>query len=189
MVPRMIIPVGGFDPSYTNWGTAEGQLCLVTGVLTDVTTDLQTTKKGKDKQVRTNSDDLRRSEDLAAHAFLVSDRVRVVFSECPVGSQSANAMKSVGVAHGIVGALRAKGIIVIEVQARAVKKALTGNPNASKADMIVAAMALYPDAGWTWHRGNPSNNCEHRADAIGAIHAGVLTPEFQQLMTLLKKVQ
>lgn len=177
------------DPSYTNWGTAEGQLCLDTGVLTDVMTDLQSTKKGKDKQVRTNSDDLRRCEDLAAHAFTVGGRVKVVFSECPVGSQSANAMKSVGVAHGIVGAMRAKGIIVIEVQARAVKKALTGNPNASKADMIEAAMALYPNAGWTFHKGKPTNNCEHRADALAAIHAGVLTAEFQQLMTLLRKVQ
>lgn len=177
------------DPSFTNWGTAEGQLCLDTGILTEVMTDLQSTKKGKDKQVRTNSDDLRRCEDLAAHAFLVGERVKVVFSECPVGSQSANAMKSVGIAHGIVGALRAKGIIVIEVQAKAVKKALSGNPNASKADMIAAAMNLYPDAGWTWHQGKPTNNCEHRADAIGAIHAGVLTPEFQQLITLFNKVK
>jgi Holliday junction resolvasome RuvABC endonuclease subunit len=177
------------DPSYTNWGTAEGRLCLDTGILTDVMTDLQSTKKGKDKQVRVNSDDLRRSEDLATHAFLVGERVRVVFSECPVGSQSANAMKSVGVAHGIVGALRAKGIIVIEVQAKAVKRALTGNPNASKADMIEAAMTIYPDAGWTFHQGKPTNNCEHRADAIGAIHAGVLTAEFQQLMTLFQKVR
>lgn len=185
----MIIPVAGMDPSYTNWGTAEGQLCLDTGILTDVITDLQSTKKGTDKQVRTNSDDLRRCEDLASHAFTVAERVRVVFSESPVGSQSANAMKSVGVAHGIVGALRAKGIIVIEVQAKAVKKALTGNPHASKANMIAAAMEIYPDAGWTFHRGLPTNNCEHRADAIGAIHAGVLTSEFQQLMTLLNKVK
>jgi Holliday junction resolvasome RuvABC endonuclease subunit len=185
----VIIPVAGFDPSFTNWGTAEGQLCLDTGMLTEVVTDLQRTAKGKDKQVRTNSDDLRRCEDLASHAFLVGERVKVVFSECPVGSQSASAMKSVGVAHGIVGALRAKGIIVIEVQAKAVKKALTSNPNASKADMIEAAMQLYPDAGWTWHRGKPTDNNEHRADAIGAIHAGVLTPEFQQLMILFQKVK
>lgn len=185
----MLIPVAGFDPSFTNWGTAEGILCLDTGFLTDVKTGLQRTEKGKDKQVRTNSDDLRRTEDLARHAFSVCDRVKVVFCECPVGSQSASAMKSVGVAHGIVGALRAKGYIIIEVQANAVKKALTGSIRASKADMIEAAMKLYPDAGWTFHKGNPTANCEHRADAIGAIHAGVLTPEFQQLITLFNKVQ
>ena len=185
----MLIKVAGMDPSFTNWGTAEGTLCLEHGYLTDVTTDLQRTEKGKDKQVRVNSDDLRRTEDLARHAFMVADRAKVIFSECPVGSQSASAMKSVGVAHGIVGAMRAKGYIVIEVQAKAVKKALTGNANASKADMIEAAMKQYPDAGWTWHRGKPTDNNEHRADAIGAIHAGVLTPEFQQLITLFNKVQ
>lgn len=185
----MLIKVAGMDPSFTNWGTAVGNLCLETGYLTQVTTDLQRTEKGKDKQVRVNSDDLRRTEDLARHAFTVADGVKVTFSECPVGSQSASAMKSVGIAHGIIGAMRAKGYIVIEVQARAVKKALTGNPNASKADMIAAAMTLYPDAGWTLNKGKPTNNCEHRADAIGAIHAGVLTPEFQQLITLFNKVQ
>ena len=185
----MIIPVSGMDPSFTHWGTAEGQLCLETGVLTNVTVDMQVTAKGKDKQVRTNSDDLRRCEDLSRHAFAVAERVRVIFAECPVGSQSASAMKSVGTSHGIVGALRAKDHIVIEVQAKAVKKALTGNPNATKADMIAAAMKLYPDAGWKYHRGKPTNDSEHKADAIGAIHAGVLTPEFQQLMTLLNKVQ
>lgn len=177
------------DPSLTHWGTAEGMLCLETGMLTEVTVSMQVTSKGKDKQVRTNSDDLRRSEDLARHAFNVAGRVKVIFCECPVGSQSSSAMKSVGVSHGIVGALRAKDHIVIEVQAKAVKKALTGNPNATKADMIAAAIGLYPDAGWKYHKGKPTNDSEHKADAIGAIHAGVLTPEFQQLMTLLKQVQ
>lgn len=185
----MIIPVSGFDPSYTHWGTAEGMLCLESGMLDFVTVSMQVTSKGKDKQIRTNSDDLRRSEELARHAFEVAERVKVIFAECPVGSKSASAMKSVGVSHGIVGALRAKGHIVIEVQAKAVKKALTGNPNATKADMIAAAYELYPLAGWQWHRGKLTNDSEHKADAIGAIHAGVLTPEFQQLMTLLKQVQ
>lgn len=176
------------DPSLTHWGTAEGLLCLDSGVLTDVTVGMQVTSKGKDKQVRTNSDDLRRAEDLARHAYDVASRVKVVFAECPVGSQSASSMKSVGVSHGIVASLRAKDHIVIEVQAKAVKKALTGNPNATKADMIAAAIELYPNAGWKYHRGKPVNDSEHMADAIGAIHAGVLTPEFQQLITLLNKV-
>lgn len=185
----MIIAVSGMDPSFTHWGTAEGMLCLTTGMLNFVTVAMQVTSKGKDKQIRTNSDDLRRGEELARHAFEVAGRVKVIFAECPVGSQSASAMKSVGISHGIVASLRAKGHIVIEVQAKAVKKALTGNPNATKADMIKAAMDLYPDAGWNFHRGKPTNDSEHKADAIGAIHAGVLTPEFQQLMTLLKQVQ
>lgn len=185
----MIIPVAGHDPSLTHWGTAEGQLCLITGVLTDVTVDMAITAKGKNKQVRVNSDDLRRSEELAGHAFAVGRRNRVSFGEFPVGSQSANAMKSCGVSFGIGASMRINGIIVIEVQAKASKKALTGDPGASKAKMIEAAMDLYPNAGWKYHRGKLTDDNEHMADAIAAIHAGVLTAEFQQLMTLLNKVQ
>ena len=185
----MIIPVSGHDPSLTHWGTAEGKLCLVTGVLTDVTVDMAITAKGKNKQVRANSDDLRRAEDLAQHALTVGKRSRVNFGEFPVGSQSAGAMKSCGVAFGIGGAMRASGIIVIEVTAKDSKKVLTGDPEASKAKMIKAAMDLYPDAGWKYYQGKLTNDNEHMADAIAAIHAGVLTPEFQQLMTLLQKVQ
>lgn len=185
----MIIPVAGMDPSLTHWGTAEGQLCLNAGVLSDVKVDMAVTAKGKEKQVRTNSDDLRRTQTLAEHAFDVGHRAKIVFIECPVGSQSASAMKSVGVSHGIVGAMRAKGIQVIELTAKAIKKAMTGDSNATKLMMIEAAVEFYPDAGWKYHRGKLTNDNEHMADAIGAIHAGVLTPEFQQLMTLLNKVQ
>lgn len=185
----MIISVAGHDPALTHWGTAEGRLCLDTGWLTDVKVGMAITEKGKEKQVRANSDDLRRTEVLARHAFAVAGGVKVNFSECPVGSKSASAMKSCGVSNGIVGALRAKDHIVIEVQAKAIKQAMTGNPNASKADVIAAAIALYPDAGWKYHRGKLTNDNEHMADAIGAIHAGVLTPEFQQLITLFQKVQ
>lgn len=184
----MIIPVSGHDPSFTHWGTAEGQLCLETGVLTDVTVAMAITAKGKNKSVRVNSDDLRRTEELAEHALAVGKRCKVNFGEFPVGSQSANAMKSCGVAFGIGGAMRASGIIVIEVQAKASKKALTGDPNASKAAMIEAAMGLYPDAGWKYYQGKLTNDNEHMADAIAAIHAGVQTPEFQDLMGLLQKV-
>lgn len=177
------------DPSLTHWGTASGQLCLDTGMLTGLTVGMAVTKKGKNKQVRANSDDLRRCEALAEHAFEVGHAARIVFIECPVGSQSANSMKSCGVSFGIVGAMRAKGIIVIEVQAMDIKGVMTGNRNASKAAVIKAAYDLYPDAGWKWHQGKLVNDSEHMADAIGAIHAGVLTPEFQQLMNLWKQVQ
>lgn len=184
----MIIPVSGHDPSLTHWGTAEGMLCLDTGMLTNVTVGMAITAKGKNKQVRANSDDLRRAEDLAEHAFAVGRRSRVSFGEFPVGSQSANAMKSCGVAFGIGASMRANGIIVIEVTAKASKKVMTGDPEASKAKMIAAAMELYPDAGWKYHHGKLTNDNEHMADAIAAIHAGVITPEFQNLMGLLQKV-
>lgn len=185
----MIIPVAGFDPAFANWGIAEGQLDLDTGLLNDVNLSIVQTAKGKNKQVRTNSDDMQRSEDIATTAFEVGRRNKVIFVECPVGSQNASGMKAYGVSVAILGALRSQGIQVIEVTAYEVKKALTGNKNASKELMIKTAMDLYPEANWPKRGGEViAGKAEHMADAIGAIHAGVLTPVFQNLMRLLAEV-
>ena len=186
----MIIPVAGFDPAFANWGIAEGKLDLNTGIFDNVDLSIVQTKKGKSKQVRTNSDDMQRAEDISEQAFQVGTRNKVIFVECPVGSQNASGMKAYGVSVGVLGALRSQGVQVIEVTAYEVKKALTGNKNASKELMIKTAMELYPEANWPIRGGEViAGKAEHMADAIGAIHAGVATPAFQQLMTLLQKVQ
>lgn len=185
----MLLPVAGFDPSFTNWGIAEGILDLTTGFLDVNSLDVIKTEKGKSKQVRTNSDDLQRVEDLAKPVFLVGRRNKVIFVECPVGSQNANGMKAYGASVGVMGCLRAEGIQVIEVTASEVKKAITGNKNATKGEMIEAAMQLYPGANWPMRKGVVvAGTAEHMADAIGAIHAGVLTPVFQNLMRLFAEV-
>lgn len=189
----MKIPVVGMDPSFTAWGMAEGQLDLTTGYLDGL--DLQTvkTKKTKNKQVRVNSDDMQRAEDIALEALATARRCKVVFIECPVGTQSASGMKAYGFCIGVFGCFRAEGIQVIEVTATEVKKALTGNKNATKEEMIAAAMALYPEANWPMQtvkgvRSVIAGTAEHMADAIGAIHAGVRTPVFQNLMRLYAEV-
>ncbi|MFA7188467.1 MAG: hypothetical protein WC117_00095 [Sphaerochaetaceae bacterium] len=184
----MKIPVAGFDPSLTHWGFAEGNLDLVTGVLDDLTLSIAITEKGKAKQIRTNSDDLQRAEDLATKAFEVAKRCKVIFVECPVGSQSANGMKSYGIVIGILGSLRAQGIQIIEVTASEVKKSLSGNKKATKREMIDSAYGFYPEANWLKEKsGRLINDNEHTADAVGAIHAGVTTPLFQNLMRLYAK--
>lgn len=182
----MIIPVGGFDPSLSNWGMATALLDLNTGVLSDVRVSLVQTTPGTAKQVRQNSDDLRRTEELAQAVLLAAERSKVTFVEVPVGSQSARAMMSYGACLGLLGAMRAKGVQIIEVNPTDVKKHFTGNKNASKEAMIDRAIELYPDAGWPTHRGSITKpKCEHMADAIAAIHAGGRTPEFQQLRRLI----
>ena len=55
-------------------------------------------------------------------------------------------------------------------------------------EMINQAVALYPDANWPMRGGKiVAGTAEHMADAIAAIHAGVNTPEFTNLMKLLIK--
>lgn len=184
----MKIPVAGFDPSLTHWGIAEAELDLVTGYLSTPQLTLVKPEKIKAKQVRQNSTDLFVSEQLAKIAFDVARRSKVVFVEVPVGSQSARAMASYGVCVGVLGALRAEGISLIEVTAFEVKKTFTGDKNATKQRMIDQALHLYPDANFPRQGQRVVAKAEHVADAIAAIHAGVLTPTFQNLMRLFQKV-
>jgi Holliday junction resolvasome RuvABC endonuclease subunit len=182
----MKIPVLGMDPSLRNWGLAEAILDLDTGILSTPEISLISTKDQKGKQVRQNSSDLHTAEQLAATAIEVCKRAKVVFVEVPVGSQSARAMASYGTCVGVLGAIRALGTQLIEVSPMEVKQHFTGNKTATKDEMICAAMAFYPEANWPRHKGKVANKAEHMADAIAAIHAGVHTPVFQQLMQLLK---
>lgn len=192
----MLIPVVGMDPSLTNWGIAEGLLDLTSGVLDSLKLDLAEPEKISGKQVRQNSTDMFVAQQLAVKALAAARRAKVVFVECPIGSQSARAMASYGVCVGILGAIRAEGIPLIEVTATEVKLALTSNKNATKAAMISEAVQWYPDANWPLYqqngkgfkKGEIMGKAEHLADAIAAIHAGVHTSTFQNLMRLFQKV-
>ena len=95
-------------------------------------------------------------------------------------------MKAYGVVCGILGTLRAEGIQIIEVTPTEVKKTFTGNKNATKEQMIAQAVQLYPDANFPMHRGQIASKAEHVADALAAIHAGVSTPIFQNLLRILR---
>jgi Holliday junction resolvasome RuvABC endonuclease subunit len=183
----MKIPVVGFDPSLRNWGIAEGMLDLDTGILSEVNLILIETEKGQaGKQVRVNSEDLACAEMLAKGAIAAASKAKAIFVECPVGSQSAAAMKGYGVCIGILGSIRAIGVPLIEVTPTEVKVAFTGDKNATKAQMIAKAVELYPTANFPMLRGRVTNKAEHPSDALAAIHAGVMTPVFQNLMRLLK---
>lgn len=189
----MKIPVVGFDPSLKNWGVAEAELDLESGCLSTPKLSLVNPRDDArtKKQVRVNSIDLEKAEQLASGTFAAASRAKVVFVEVPVGSQSARAMASYGICIGILGSLRANGIEIIEVTPSENKKTFTGSKTASKDDMIQKALEWYPDANWPIDTrkgkgGIIMGEAEHMADAIAAIHAGVQTSVFQNLMRLLK---
>lgn len=185
----MRIQVAGFDPSMRNWGSAEALLDLDTGVLSTPVLSLAQPEDIKGKQVRQNSNDLHLARILYEHATVVARRSKVIFVEVPVGSQSASGMKAYGMCVGILGALRAEGHEIIEVTATEVKRFFTGNPNATKREMIQQGLTDYPGANWPRHNGKVSEaKAEHVADAIAAIHAGVNTPMFQNLIRLFANV-
>lgn len=184
----MLIKVLGMDPALLNWGLAEATLSLETGVLDVPHLTLVQPKDLEGKQVRQNSKDLHRSEQLAEPVMAAARKAKAIFVEVPVGSQSARAMASYGICVGILGAVRALGIPLIEVTATESKKIFTGNANATKREMIEKAYELYPDANFPWHNGKIPDKAEHMADAIAAIHSGVRTPMFQNLMRLFREV-
>ena len=187
----MIIPVVGMDPSFRHWGLASANLDLDSGILTTPVLDLIVTgDEPKGKQVRKNSYDLEAAETLFKGVYPIAQKAKIIFVEVPHGSQSAAAMKGAGVCYGILGSLRALGVQIIEVSEAENKKSMCNKRTATKLEMINKAVEYYPDANWpTYKRGGKTliseGNAEHMADAIGAIHAGVLTPAFQQLMRLI----
>lgn len=184
----MQIPILGADISLRNWGLARGMLDIESGVFEKVELKLVQTEVDHNKQVRTNSKDIQAAHDIfiGVRDWFIDDKPRAVFIEVPVGSQSANGMKSYGLCVGLVGAFRALGCPVFEVSPTENKIALTGSKTASKDTMIRAAHALYPEANWLKKGGIILNKNEHLADAIGAIHAGVNLPAFQNLLNMLK---
>lgn len=183
----MKIPVAGFDPSLKNWGIAEATLDLETGFLsTPSLSVIQPRDDDGKKKVRKNSTDLEKAEQLASGAFAAAARSKVIFVEVPHGSQSSRAMASYGICLGILGALKARDMEIIEVSAMENKKGFTGSKSATKEEMIAEALKLYPSANWPRRGGEIIvGKAEHMADAIAAIHSGVNTPMFKNLMRLL----
>lgn len=182
----MKIPVLGMDPSLRNWGLAAAELDLVSGCLEAPVLDLVCPSDLKGKQVRQNSNDMHLAQQLADVVIPAAQRAKVIFVECPVGSQSARAMASYGVCVGILGAIRSLNLPLIEVTPDEVKLAFTGNKNATKAQMIDRAVELYPEANFPSHQGKMTLKAEHVADALGAIWAGANTPTFRNLLRLLQ---
>lgn len=189
----MKITVLGMDPSLRNWGLASGLLDLTTGILDDPLLELICPTDLAGKQVRQNSSDLHLAEQIATQAIPAARKAKAIFVEVPVGSQSSRAMASYGVCVGVLGTIRALGVPLIEVTATEVKLALTADKLATKAKMIAEATKLYPNSNWTGfypgqRKGKVSDKAEHVADAIGAIHAGVNTSTFRNLMRLFNEV-
>lgn len=187
---RGVIRVVGMDPSLRNWGLATGVYYLRTGSLHIEKIDLINPVLPTGKQVRQNSVDLDAASQLYRKAFDTAKAAQAVFVEVPVGSQSSRAMASYGICCGVLGAIRANRVPLFEVTPTEVKLAGHGNKTATKAEMIAWATAAHPEAPWPTYRRRGIDQlseaqAEHMADAIAAIHAGIATQQFQQLLPIL----
>ncbi len=182
--------VASIDPSLKNFGMSRGYIDIDDDDFPYVIEELRLQESKPDKKtakvVRKNSDDLLRARALYRGMHDMIKDANIVFVEVPVGSQSARSMASYGICIGLLASI---GKPVIQVTPTEVKLAATGSKTASKQDMIDWATQAYPDANWlTMKRGGKPvllNSNEHLADAVAAVHAGILTDQFNQAVAIL----
>ena len=95
----------------------------------------------------------------------------VIAIEAPAGSQSAVSAKCMGLAYGAIrGACYALGVAPKVVTARDAKKALTGNPGATKLDVVLVAEGRH-GPGWEFVKGELLTMRERQAiaDALAIV--------------------
>lgn len=182
----------GLDPSLKNFGIAHATLDIDTlkftvDALRVVQTEPERDKKVR-KVVRKNSEDLERAKLLHRGAIEATEGAWLAFAEVPVGSQSSRAMASYGVCIGVLAAVNAV-MPMIQVTPTEVKMAGCGIRTATKDEMIEAMIAKYPEAPWPMQnkagkRIPIAGQCEHLADAVAAIEAGMATDEFRQTIRM-----
>ncbi|BAR94667.1 ribonuclease H-like superfamily protein [Pseudomonas phage Ka3] len=180
------INILGMDPSLSNWGIACGNLDTSTGLIEFKHVEVIQTSKSKDKQIRVNSADLLRVEPIAERLIELAPHAKAIFVEVPVGSQSADAMKSYGVCIGLLAYMRALGYPFFPVTAATLKVHACNSSTASKQEMIEWATKKHPGLNWPRQNGRVvASKAEHIADAIAAAEVGLKDPTFQQLLKLL----
>lgn len=182
------IRILGCDPSFSNWGIAEGLYNPETSKLILDRLDVIRPVTLKGKQIRQSAIDLNRAKQLSK-GFI--DRVRVsdlIAVEVPHGSQSARAMAGYGVCIGILSLAANTRVPLIEVNANETRTVITGSREATKAQAIAWAMDKHPEAPWPMHGGKVNASlAEHMADAIAAIYAAMGTDIFKTMAMLAKK--
>lgn len=190
----MKMKICGMDPSLQNFGIALATLDLDTMTFVVDSMHVAKTDPEKDKKVRKvvrkNSEDLERAKILHEAATKAVEDVWLTFVEVPVGSQSSRAMASYGVCIGILAAV-GRAVPMIQVTPGEVKKAGAGVKTATKEEMIEAMMTKYPNAPWPMQKKAGvmipiASTCEHLADAVAAIEAGMATDEFRQTIAMYR---
>lgn len=192
----MEMKIVGMDPSLSNWGIVHATLDLDTLTFKIDSLEVICTENEKDKAVkkvvRKNSEDLERAKLLHKGAMAAAQGAMMAFVEVPVGSQSSRAMASYGVCIGVLAAVGAS-MPMVQVTPTEVKVAGCGIKTATKDEMIEAMVAKYPNAPWPTKtvkgRVTPiASKCEHLADAVAAIEAGMATDEFRRTISVYKQI-
>ncbi|MGI4852000.1 MAG: hypothetical protein ACRYGR_08675, partial [Janthinobacterium lividum] len=129
------IDVLAIDPGLLNTGLALLRIDVNTEAIEVLKIELIQTEKEQGKQVRVNSDDLRRTTIVAQAMFEWAASASLVMAEIPSGAQNARAATSFGICTGVLGALGIKHKI-IQVQPGERGKAVLGRKTVTKEQVI-----------------------------------------------------
>lgn len=186
-----MIKFAAIDMSMRNCGLAFGTYDVGQATYNVGEIHLIQTFASKEKKVRKSALDYQACREMyiKMHGFINAYGPQVVFAEMPIGSQSANGMKSYGISIALLGTI---GVPVIQVTPNEVKVAAVASRTASKETMIAWAYRLFPDVQWLTRKIHGEvklvNKNEHMADAIGAAEAGIATDQFQQLLAMSQTI-
>jgi len=185
------IKIVGIDPSLRNFGVVRATInpdSLVVSIESVRLIQPSENKTAK-KQVRKNSDDLRRARWLQSNMIEACRDCAFALVEMPVGSQSARAMASYGI---VTGVLSSCPIPIIEVTPTEVKLAGAGHKTASKQEMIDWAVDKHPEAKWLRRKLKSEmvlmGGNEHIADALAAIYAGINSEQFKTALAMYRQL-
>lgn len=182
----MKLKLVGLDPSLTNTGIAICEFDTDTGQLAVQELRLVETENQKGKQVRQNSDDVRRAREITKAMHAACDGAVFAVSEVPTGAQSARAALAFGM---VIGLLAGLPVPLIQVTPTEVKMAAVGHKQAAKEEMVQWAMNRHPAANWLLVKRagimQPVAKNEHLADAVAVVEAGILTDQFKQALAML----
>lgn len=186
----MKLPIVGLDPSMSNFGLAKGTYDLATGEVEINELILTHTERGNSKQVRQNSDDLRRATEIVRASKDHIQNAAVVFAELPVGSQSSRGQTNYGVCLGILASIDKP---LIQITPNQIKKFVGNKLTTSKQEVIDWATEKHPEAPWLKRKFKGemvlTSSNEHLADAVAAIHVGLQEDQFRQLVDSLRMLR
>lgn len=167
----------GLDPSLRNLGIAKGYFDTETKKLT-IDFCLTVSPKIPKGKMRVGTRDILRVRHLLDALIPHLKDADLVIAEVPIGSQSASAMKSYAVCIALLAVVQKIKGELIEVTPQQVK-AIVGNLEASKADVIQWVQQHNPEAPLELYRGSiNATKAEHQADAVVAIYAGLKSLQF-----------
>lgn len=182
-----MIKVTGIDISLNNLGVSQTIVDEYGKVTIEKLMLIQPSKADAQtkKQVRRNSDDLRRARWLRENLLKAIEGCDIVAIEMPVGSRSARAMASYGISVGVIASIDKP---MIEVTPNEVKLAGAGTKTATKREMIQWAVSKHPEGNWKTRKNKQkqelTNDNEHLADATATIYAAMQTDQFKAALAM-----